>query len=170
MRPSMKPNLDVLKSEIPERIESRGLTVFPGYSRLMDQATMVFWNTSRHSDYNAFLDAAQKLAAKVVVFFDRQFPAELVEDGLERLEQAELPREEKRAYDRRLREMRVYDGFTCAVELSFDVAGVMYMFELRTEWYDELNQIVDDIESAIPDDDEDDEDEGGPIGGYFSKN
>ncbi len=163
----MKPNLDTLKTEIPAEMERRGLTLFPGFSRVLDQATMVFWNTAKSPDFQSFLDCAEKLGAKVVVMYDREFSADLVDDGLDRLEQAELPREEQRAYDRRLREMRPYDGFTCSIELSFDVNGIIYMFELRTDWYDELHGILDDIEAAIPEEEDDDE---SPMGGYFSKN
>ena len=164
----MKPNLDELKSEIPQQIESRGLTLFPGFSRVMDQVTMVFWNSKRNPDYREFLNAAEKTGAKVVVFYDREFAAELIEDALERLEESDLPRDEQRSYERRLREMRVYDGFTCAIELSFDLNGMAYMFELRTDWYEELTEMLDDIEAAVPD--EDDEEDNGHLGGYFSKN
>ncbi len=163
----MRPNLDELKSEIPGQIESRGLTLFPGFSRAMDQLTMVFWNSKKNPDYRDFLNAAEKTGAKVIVFYDREFASELIEDALERLEESDLPREEQRSYERRLREMRVYDGFTCAIELSFDMNGVAYMFELRTEWYEELTDMLDDIESSMP---EDEEDDNGHMGGYFSKN
>jgi len=129
---------------------------------------MVFWNTERNPDYKAFVSVAEASGASVIVFHDREFSAEVVDDALDRLERAQFPREEQRAYDRRLREMRVYDGFTCALELSFDVNGAVYMFELRTEWFDELNQILDDIDAVMPEDEE--EDDEGPIGGYFSKN
>ena len=163
----MRPNLDLLKTEIPDYIRSRKLLLFPAFSRVLDQTPMVFWNTTKNPEYKEFVAAAEAAGAKVIAFYDREFSAEVVDDGLDRLEQAQLPREEQRAYDRRLRDMRAYDGFTCAVELSFDMNGVVYMFELRTEWFEELNQILDDVESVIPDDEDDDE---GPIGGYFSKN
>jgi hypothetical protein len=170
LRSSMKPNLDEMKMEIPSEIESRGLGVFPGFSRIMEQIPIVFWDSEKSPDYRAFLDTATKIGAKVIVFHDREFVSELVEDALERLEEATgLAREEQRAYDRRLREMRVYAGFTCALELSFDQNGIAYMFELRTDWFDELNQILEDLEASIPDDDGGDDD-GDPIGGFFSKN
>jgi hypothetical protein len=165
----MKPNLDELKAEIPQQIESRGLTLFPGFSRVMDQVAMVFWNSKKNPDYHEFLDAAEKTGAKVIVFYDREFAADLIEDALEHLEESDLPRDEQRSYERRLREMRVYDGFTCAIELSFDLNGVAYLFELRTDWYEELTEILDDIEASMPDDDDED-DEDAHLGGYFSKN
>ena len=52
------------------------------------------------------------------------------------------------------------------IELSFDHSGVMYMFELRTEWYNELNSILEQLDMAPDDEDEDDE----TFGGYYSKN
>ena len=69
----------------------------------------------------------------------------------------------------RLRELRAYDGFTCAIELSFDENGRVFMFELRTDWYEEFSDLLDEIDSAIPHAEDDEPDEG-PIGGYFSKN
>ena len=51
----------------------------------------------------------------------------------------------------------------------FEREGVIYMFELRTEWFEEFNAILDDIDVSVSPED-DDEDEGGPMGGYFSKN
>ena len=89
--------------------------------------------------------------------------------GVVSVDAIDLTVEEQRGYERRLREMRAYDGFTCAVELSFEREGVIYMFELRTEWIEEFNAILDDIDVSVSPDD-DDEDEGGPMGGYFSKN
>jgi len=166
----MKPNLDIVKAEIPEQIASRGLVMFPGYTRMLDELPIVFWNIKKSPDYQAFLDAGAAAGVKMIVFFDREFSSDLIEGALEQLEDAiDLTVEEQRGYERRLREMRAYDGFTCAVELSFEREGVIYMFELRTEWFEEFNVILDDIDVSVSPDD-DDEDEGGPMGGYFSKN
>jgi hypothetical protein len=164
----MRQNLDTLKTEIPAEIVRRKLVVFPAFSRAMEQTAMVYWDTEKHPDYREFLGVAEQAGAKLVVFHDRQFSAEMVEDAIERLEECQMPRDEQRALDRRLRELRVYDGFTCGIELSFTSDGAVYLFELQTEWYDELHEMLDDIDAYASDDDED-EDEG-PIGGYFSKN
>jgi hypothetical protein len=50
--------------------------------------------------------------------------------------------------------------------LSFDYQGRLYLFGLRTEWYDELSDIVDEIDASLPEPDEGDDD----MGGYFSRN
>ncbi|HZT39610.1 MAG TPA: hypothetical protein VFA28_17080 [Bryobacteraceae bacterium] len=164
----MKQNLDVLKTEIREYLESRRLVIFYGYSRALDALPIVFWDTHGHPDYKEFVSAAEAAGAKLIVLHAREFTSEYVEGAIDRLEECDLSVEERRPLERRLREMRAYDGFTCAIELSFDFEGRAYIFDLRTDWYEEFNDMLDDIEGAMPDADED-EDEG-PIGGYFSKN
>ena len=43
--------------------------------------------------------------------------------------------DERRMTERRLKELRAYDGFTCAIELSFDMGQRAYIFELRTDFW-----------------------------------
>jgi hypothetical protein len=164
----MKLNLDVLKTEIRECLESRKLAIFHGYSRAMDSTPIVFWDTHRFPDYKQFLDTAQAAGAKMFVLHAREFSALLVDNALEQIEETDFLPEDRRAIERRLRDLRAYDGFTCAIEMSFDQNGRVFMFELRTDWYDEFSDLLDEIDAATPEP-EDDEDEG-PIGGYFSKN
>jgi hypothetical protein len=165
----MKQNLDILKSEIQEYLESRNFVVYHGFSRSLEPGPVVLWDTDRFPDFKLFLQAAEASAMKLIVLHTRSFSVKFVENALDQLGEAELSNDERRSIERRLREMRSYDGFTCAIELSFDFGQRTYIFDLRTEWYDEFSDLLDEIDSAIPDVDDDEEDEG-PIGGYFSKN
>jgi hypothetical protein len=61
--------------------------------------------------------------------------------------------------------MRGYDGLVCAIELSFDHEGRVFLFDLRTEWYDELTEILDEIQALTSEIEND-----ASMGGYFSKN
>jgi hypothetical protein len=63
--------------------------------------------------------------------------------------------------------MRVYDSFVCAIELSFDNNSRVFVFDLRTDWYEDLSDILDEIQIM---DAESDNDGDTPITGYFSKN
>jgi hypothetical protein len=56
----------------------------------------------------------------------------------------------------------------CAIELSFDHDGRVFLFDLRTEWFDEFSEMLDEIQLLVPDPDEGDDDS--PISGYFSRN
>jgi hypothetical protein len=164
----MRLNLETLRPEIQEYLESRGMVVFHGYPRSGDPSVPVFWDTQRHPDYRMFLAAAEAAGARLLTLYAREFTDDLVDDALERLEESGLPRDEQRAIEMRLREMRGYAGFTCHIELSFDLASRVYVFDLRTVWFDDLNDLLDRIDDAYGEGDEEDE---GPLGGgYFSKN
>lgn len=161
----MKPNLDTLKTEIEQYLEESGLAVFYGYSRALDSAPTVYWDCDQYPDYRRFVQAARTAGARVMVFHQRTFMSEQVDDALEQLAAGNLARDEYREFERRLTGMRGYDGFVCAIELSFDHQGRVFLFDLRTEWYDELTEILDEIQ-VLTSDTEDDP----TMGGYFSKN
>ncbi len=164
----MKQNLDVLKTEIREYLENAKFVVFYGHSRSLDPGAYVYWDVTGHPDYRKFLGTAEAAGVKLIVLHAREFSADYVDHALDRLEDSDLGVDERRAIERRLRDMRAYDGFTCALELSFDYQAKAYIFDLRTEWYQEFSDMLDEVDSSLADDAEDDDE--GPIGGYFSKN
>jgi hypothetical protein len=161
----MSINLDALRTEVLASLEAEGFVVFHGYSRLADTDSFVAWDVDRVPDYHKFLDAAKKAGVKMLVYHYRQFTQAHTGEAAERLEGAELPPEEQRGLERRLHDLRVYEGFTCAVELSFDFEGRVYLFNLRAEWYEDYLDLLEEIDASIPDEDEDDS-----IGGYYSRN
>ena len=165
----MDLNLDTLKREILEYLDSTGLAVFHGCPGGLDGQAMVLWDTERHPDYQTFLDVAVKSETRVIIFASREFQAADTEDLLAQLDDLELAREEKREYEKRLRELRVHEGVTCSLELAFDYHGRLYVYEMQPDWYDEFLGVEDEIMSLMADHGEaDDDDE--PLGGYFSKN
>ena len=159
-------NLDTLKSEIETHLKENDFLVFHGFSRALERKVEVEWDTARYPDYKEFLAVAKHLGIKLIVLHHREFSASLVERALEELEESTIDFEDQREVERRLHELRVYDGFTCAVEMSFDYENVSYFFEMRTQWYTELNNILDELD-ILGDEEDDDED---PLSGYYSKN
>ena len=164
----MKPNLDTLKESMLEQLQAQGFAIFHGLCRHGESHPMAWWDTRRHPEFETFLAAARQVGASMIVFSHLEFFEAMVEDALDQLEDCELPAQERRTIEVRLREMQAYLGFTCALELSFDHAGRAYIFEVRAEWYTEFLHILEDIEALEPDDD--DEDEEGSTGEYFSRN
>jgi hypothetical protein len=164
----MRLNLDGLRAEIQEYLEKRGIVVFHGFPRGGDPTTSVFWDTERHPEFREFLAAAEAAGVRLVTLYSREMEEDLVEEALEQLSEASsLDRDERRAIEMRLKEVRGYCGFTCQIELSFDLAPRVYIFDLRTEWFDDLNDLTGRIEDAYRKSD----DGGSPLGGgYFSKN
>jgi hypothetical protein len=161
----MKPNLDTLKTEIEHYVEDSGLAVFYGYSRALESTPAVYWDCDQYPDFKRFIQAARTAGARVLVFHQRTFMSEQVDDALEELTACTLAREEYREFEQRLTKLRAYDGFVCAIELSFDHEGRVFLFDLRTDWYDELTEILDEIQVLTADTDDDP-----TMGGYFSKN
>jgi len=115
-----------------------------------------------------FLDTAHKAGAKMVLFASREFEAAEIDDAVDQLEDCDLTRDERRDLERRLRDLRVFEGVTCSLELAFDHHARMYVYELRPDWYDEFLGIMDEIAAHLPVEDE--EEDEGTLGGYFSKN
>jgi hypothetical protein len=164
----MKIDLDHLKAEIEEHLKSQGFVVFQGHSRISGSTPFVYWDTDRFPDFRDFLDVAKQCGARLIVFHYREFTRGHLEDAMDRLEAAELPRDDQRPLERRIKALRDYEGFTCHLELSFDWEGRVYYYSLRTEWYEDLLDVLEEIDAAFT---EDDEEEGeGPVGGYFSRN
>jgi len=164
----MKANLAALRTEIKDYLAARGMVIFPSFQRSADPGPAVFWDTEEDSDYRSFLAAAEAAGARMVTIFARELDEEAIEDAIEQLAETTLEREERRSIESRLRELRAYAGFTCEIELSFDIASRVYIFDIRTEWFDDLNDLIDSIEENFLE--ATGEDEKGFDGGYFSRN
>ena len=162
----MKPNLDTLKTEIEEYLEESGLALFYGHSRALDAAPVVEWDCDQYPDFRQFVKTALMAEAKVIVFHQREFSSALVEDALEELASCDMVSPETEELERKLNDLQDYAGSVCVIELSFDYGGRVFVFDLRTEWYDEFTQILDEIHWMAGSEEEDDS----PISGYFSKN
>ena len=165
----MKQDLDLLKAEIAEALEREGFVVFHGYSRRLDDMDTVDWDTQRYPDYHEFLKAARQAGVKMIVFHHREFTAGHVEQALDQLEDSEMEPEDRRRVERGLRALRAHESSTSAIEISFEHAERLYLFDLRAEWFQEYERLMDEIEAATPEEDyEGDED--ASMGGYYSRN
>ena len=80
----MKPNLDVLKPEIEIYLEEMGMVVFYGHSRQLDAVPVVYWDCDQYPDYRQFVQSAHSAGAKILVFHQREFFPEQVDDALAR--------------------------------------------------------------------------------------
>jgi hypothetical protein len=164
----MRPNLDALHREIQQHLEARGMAVFRSYPRAESENSLtgvVFWDVEKYPDFRDFVEAAWAAGVRMVTLSAREFTSDIVENAQAHLSETDLERDERRALDARLIEMRAYEGFTCQIELAFDHAQRTYVFELRTDWFDELNDVMERIEDSY----QDEEDEN-PLSGYYSNN
>ena len=160
-------NLDTLKREILEYLESSGFAVFRSHPGGLESLPMVTWDTERYPDYQMFLETARKIGCKMILFAARDFDESEIEDALEQLDDCEVPPELRVDLDRRVRSMRGYEGVTCSLELAFDHHARMYIYELRPDWYEEFLGVCDEITTHLPSEEEEDD---GTLGGFYSNN
>jgi len=161
-------NLDTLKQEILDFLQNSGFAVFHSSPGVLESFPMVLWDTERFPDYQMFLEVARTTGTKMVLFATREFEESDVDELLGQLDDCELNRDEQRDYEARLREMRIFTGVTCRLELAFDYQSRLYVYEVQPDWFEEFLSIEEELSVRMTDDD-------GPIsddslGGYFSKN
>jgi hypothetical protein len=159
-------NLESTRAEILEHLATRGIVAFQSFPRTGEPGSPIYWDTDRNGDFREFLKAAETAGVRLVTLFSRELDDAIVDDAIEQLAECGLDRDEKRAAELRLKEMLAFTGFTCEIELAFDLGSRTYIFDLRTEWFDDLTELIETIEESYQDDESD-----SPLGGgYFSRN
>ena len=164
----MDLNLDTLKREILDYLESSGFAVFRSNPGGLEGLPMVLWDVEHHPDYQIFLDVARQSGVKLIIFATGEFESGDLDELRDQLEDCDLTREEQREYESRLRELRSFEGVTCTIELAFDYHSRLYVYELQPDWYEEFLNLEEEITSRFTD--EADLEGGDSLGGYFSKN
>ncbi len=163
----MDINLNTLKREIVEYLEASEFAIFRMAPGGLDEFPLVMWDTEQYPDYQMFLDTARKSGARIVLFATREFESADIDEALEQLEDCGMTRDEQREVSSRLRDMRVFEGVTCSIELAFGIDDRLYVYEVQPDWYEEFASIEDDIASHMGGDEDLGDDS---LGGYFSRN
>ncbi len=163
----MDVNLNILKREILEYLESSGFAVFHSGPGALEGLPMVLWDVEQYPDFQMFLETAKKTGTAMILFATREFESEDIDEAMEQIEDCELERDERRDLESRLRQMRGYAGVTCSLELAFDHDSRLYVYEVRPDWYDDFLGIEEEIAAHLPAEEEMDDDS---LGGYLSRN
>ncbi len=161
----MRQDLDNLKLDIERQLQDGAYVVFYARSRFNDQSPPILWDVSLRPNPADFLDTALSIGVKLIVFHHREFGPLVLDEAFEKLEAADLARERHREMERELKRLKGYEGFTSAIELSFDFDGRTYLYEATAPWYDEYLDLLDDLDEAM-----ELGEEPPPMSGYFSQN
>jgi hypothetical protein len=161
-------NLDTLKREILDCLDSAGFAVFRTIPGSLEGLPMVLWDTEHYPDDQMFLEVAQKSDVKLVLFGSSEFESSEIDDLMEHLEECDLARDEQRDFESRLRALRVHEGVTCSLELAFDYHQRLHVYEVQPDWYEEFLGIEDEIMMRVTGDEDVEDDDS--LGGYYSKN
>lgn len=167
----MKQDLETIRLELEEYLATKPFAVFHGMARALEEfPTNIDWDHINHPDFRGFLDCAEKLGVRVIVLHTRRLAEEQIDAALEDLQDLEIPYEDRREYERRFKEIRMYSGFTCAIEMSFDYDHQTYLYTRSTDWYEDVMNMIEDIETAGGGGGLDDADFPSGDGGFYSKN
>jgi hypothetical protein len=168
----MELDLNSLRAQIEEHLETRRMVVFPSLPRAGDISATVYWDTSHNPDFKSFVAAAEAAGVRMITLFSRELDDDLIDATLGQLAELNLDRDERRSLESRLKEMRAFSGFTGEIELSFDLGARVFVFDLQTEWFSDLNELIDQIEDTYEshEGDEDNDDDLPLGGGYFPRN
>lgn len=165
----MDLNLETLKSEILDYLESTDFAVFRSHAGGLEGLPIITWDAERFPDYRAFLDVARKAGQKLILFASRELGQEEIDEVLEELEETEFTHDERRELEGRVRTAERHIGAVCTLELAFDHNSHLYVYEARPDWYEDFLDASEEINSVLPAGDDGDAGTDG-LGSYYSNN
>jgi hypothetical protein len=150
----MNSNLETQLAEMQNYLESNGFVIFHSDMRSPELPHGgIYWNAEKHPDFRDFAAAAQAVGVRMMTLFSRIFDAEAIDLVLEGLDFEGLDRGERRTMEQKLDQLRDCDGFVCRIELSFDHAERTYIYDVRTDWLDDFEELAEDMGTPFDDDD-----------------
>src|ERR1700740_3742252 len=79
------PNLETLKHEILDYLESSDFAVFRSHAGGLEGLPVITWDVERCPDYRAFLDTARKAGEKLILFASRELAEDELDEATEEL-------------------------------------------------------------------------------------
>lgn len=162
----VKVNLESLRTEIEQYLADNNLVLFRSHPRLPSSSSgAVFWDTDHYPDFKQFIDTAIATGTSLVSLHATIFSDLDIEDLADQLEEAGLDPSERRQMETRLKELDAYTGFVCQIEISFDHGSRSYIYELLTDWYEDFQDLSDQLEESL-----DGMNRDTPLSSYYSSN
>lgn len=154
----MEQDLHNLKDDMIAFIEGHGLRRFHG--AVKDDMPSVLWSSTQDQSeaWKDFVELAKASGVSFVTMSQSKIEAEDVTLLLERIEDLNyIPEEDVEE----ARWLRNFVGKVGHVQIGFPCQGVMFLYEISTEWYDiyeRLESTVDEFDGILIDDSDQDED------------
>jgi hypothetical protein len=153
----MQQDLSTLKDDMTAFIEGHGMRRFHGYAT--EDLHSVMWDSGDNPDsWKDFVELAKASGAAFLTMNEVVLDREDLDYLAERLRNAAYPNDEDLEEARWLRS---YVGKTGFIQLGWPYQGVMFLFEVSTDWYDRYQRLLDLAEDfggiAFDETDQDDE-------------
>ncbi len=135
----MTDNLHHLKDDMTAFIEGHGMKRFLGY--VTDEVASVTWEPGDNPEaWKDFVELARSAGATFLTMNDEALDKEDLDLLVDRLRQANLPDDDDLEEARGLRRYVNKTGF---VQIGWPHQGVMFLYEVATEWYDRYQRLLD---------------------------
>jgi hypothetical protein len=149
-------DLSTQKDDMIAFIEGHGMRRFQGY--VSEEMNSVMWDAGENADsWKDFVEVAKASGAAFVTMNDFVLDREDLDFLVERLRYSTYTTPEDLEESRWLRS---YEGKTGFVQLGWPYQGLMFLFEVSTEWYERYQRLMDLAEESgimIDETDQDDE-------------
>jgi hypothetical protein len=154
----MEQDLHNLKDDMVAFIEGHGMRRFPGI--IKEDMPSVLWSPDEdHADaWKDFVELAKASGVSFVTMDYSSLDAEDVDFLVDRLEDLSYMPEEDVEEARWLRN---FVGKLGHVQIGFPCQGVMFLYEVSTEWYENFERLesaADEFDGILIDDAEQEED------------
>ena len=153
----MTDDLSSLKDDMKAFIEGHGMRRFRGF--VDEEIPTVEWEDTENPDsWKDFVEMAKASGAPFLTVNDDVLEREELDFLVERLRNSNYPNDEDLDEARWL---RAYIGKTGYIQLGYPFQGLMFIYEVSTDWYDRYQRLVEVAEEfggiTIDESDQDDE-------------
>lgn len=154
---AMVEDLTSLKDDMTAFILGHGLSRFQGY--VSEDVHSVMWDPRDNPDsWKDFVELAKHSGSAFLSMDEEVLQRDELDYLVQRLQHANYPSDDDMEETRWLRQ---YIGKTGFIQLGWPHQGIMFLFEVATEWYERYQHLLDLVEDfggvAIDDLDQDDE-------------
>lgn len=154
---AMSDDLSGLKDDMTAFILGHGLSRFQGY--VTEEVHSVMWDPRDNPEsWKDFVELAKKAGAQFLSMDEEMLQRDELDFLVQRLQHTAFPSDDDMEEARWLRN---YIGKTGFIQLGWPHQGIMFLFEVSTEWYERYQHLLDLVEDfgsvALDDSDQDDE-------------
>jgi len=158
-------DLDRMRNEMLGYLRQAGLPVFYGLGG-PDEENFTFWDTRGYPDWRQFVDVAKESGARLLVFSSSALDEADLDMALEHLEETTIDADERHQFQERISGLRRKEGQAAWVRIAYEHEGRWFAYERIAPWYDEFRDMMEEINSYLPDVEEDEDNSPG----FYSPN
>jgi hypothetical protein len=148
-------DLTSLKDDMVAFIEGHGMRRYHAY--VSDEMQSVMWESGDNPDsWKDYVEVAKAAGVGFLTMNAVTLDREDIDFLLERLRHSYYTNDDDQEEARWL---RTYIGKTGFIQLGYPYHGVMFLFEVSTEWYDRYQRLLDIADDVLMIDEPDQDDE-----------